>query len=325
LPEFPFSGLLLYYCDASKKDLFMEIAVGIDIGGTNTKIGLISSEGSLIGFESFPTTGPATFSEYTQKVKSTVDSLLHKNELSYEQILGIGVGAPNGNGKNGFVESPPNLKQWGTVDLVTPFKQAFNKPVKLENDANVAALGEGLWGVAKGMDDFIVVTLGTGVGTGVVVNNDLVRGVNGLAGEGGHIIIEENGRNCGCGGRGHLEIYASVKGIKMTTKEITGKDLQFREIAELYRQGDEEMEKVFKQTAHYLGKGISIMGSLFCPEAIVLAGGVATIGDHFRQQVEDVYNELVYAPFKNATKVLISSVSTGEGAVLGAASLIFKE
>lgn len=302
----------------------MSIAVGIDIGGTNTKIGLVTSEGKLLGFSTFPTTEPENFDLYTQKVKSTVDELLKEHNVNYEQIQGFGVGAPNGNAKNGYVESPPNLKQWGTVDLVTPFSNAFHKPIKLDNDANVAALGEGLWGAAKGMHDYLVVTLGTGVGTGIVVNNDLVRGVNGLAGEGGHIIIEEKGRNCGCGGRGHLETYASVKGIKLTVKEITGRDLQFREIAELYRNNDPEIVKAFQQTIYELGKGLSIMGSLFAPEAIILAGGVATIGETFCKGVEEVYNELVYTPFKGATKILISTISTGEGAVLGAASLVFK-
>ena len=303
----------------------MSIAIGIDIGGTNTKIGLVTDSGSLLSITTYPTTGPSNFKEFTQKVKLTVDELIAENKLDYTQIKGIGVGAPNGNGNNGFIESPPNLKQWGTVDLVTPFKEIFKCPIHLDNDANVAALGEGLWGVAQGMQDFIVVTLGTGVGTGIVVNGKLVRGVNGLAGEGGHIIIESNGRNCGCGGRGHLETYASVKGIKLTVKEITGRDLQFREIAELYRNNDEEIHKAFEQTIYQLAKGLSIMGSLLAPEAIVLAGGVATIGEKFCNGVENIYNQLVYTPFKGATKLLISSISTGEGAVLGAAGLVFHQ
>jgi glucokinase len=301
----------------------MSIAIGIDIGGTNTKVGLVTDEGKLVSFTSFPTTEPANFDLFTQKVHSTVHELLHQEDIAFSQVQGIGVGAPNGNAKNGFIESPPNLKQWGTVDLLTPFKDIFKCPIFLDNDANVAALGEGLWGAAQGMQDYIVITLGTGVGTGVVVNGKLVRGVNGLAGEGGHIIIESNGRNCGCGGRGHLETYASVRGIKLTVKEITGRDLQFCEIAQLYRSNDKEIHKAFEQTIFQLGKGLSIMGSLLAPEAIIIAGGVATIGESFCNGLKTVYDDLVYTPFKGATKLLISSISTGEGAVLGAASLVF--
>jgi glucokinase len=301
----------------------MKIAVGIDIGGTNTKIGLVTEGGELLNFKTFPTTQANNFELYSDQVKETVDVLLSEKNLSYEQVAGIGVGAPNGNAHNGKIENPPNIKHWGTVDLVTPFQTRFNMTVILENDANVAAIGEGKWGEAKGMNDFAVVTLGTGIGTGIVANGGLIRGSNGMASEGGHIIIEKNGRNCGCGGRGHLEDYGSVRGIKLTTKEITGKDFTFKEISERFHSGDKEIIKVFEQTAEYIGHGCSILGSLFAPEAIILAGGVATIGEKLRNDVEKVYNDLVYPPFKGQTKILISSISTAEGAVLGAASLIF--
>ena len=301
----------------------MKIAVGIDIGGTNTKIGLVNENGELLNFKTFPTTEAKNFELYSDQVKATVDELLENKSLTYTDVAGVGVGAPNGNGHNGKVENPPNIKHWGTVDLVTPFKNRFNIPVILENDANVAAIGEGKWGAAQNMKDYVVVTLGTGIGTGVVANGDLIRGSNGMASEGGHITIDRNGRNCGCGGRGHLEDYGSVRGIKLTTKEITGEDLPFREISERFHSGDEQMIKVFEQTAEYLGHGTSIIGSLFAPEAIILAGGVATIGEKLRSDVEKSYNDLVYPPFKGQTKILISSISTAEGAVLGAASLAF--
>ena len=301
----------------------MKVAVGIDIGGTNTKIGLVTENGELLNFKTFPTTGPANFEDYSDKVKSTVDELLKEKDFSYNQVLGIGVGAPNGNGHNGKIENPPNIKVWGTVDLVTPFKKRFDKTVILENDANVAAIGEGKWGATKGMNDFAVITLGTGIGTGIVANGGLIRGANGLASEGGHIIIEKNGRNCGCGGRGHLEDYGSVRGIKLTAKEITGEDLSFKDISDRFHAGDEQMIRVFEQTAEYLAHGCSIIGSLFAPEVIVLAGGVATIGEKLRSDIESEYDKLVYPPFKGKTKILISTISTAEGAVLGAASLIF--
>lgn len=301
----------------------MKIAVGIDIGGTNTKIGLVNEDGELLDFNTFPTTEAKNFELYSDAVKKTVDKLLENKNLSYKDVVGVGVGAPNGNGHNGKIENPPNIKHWGTVDLVSPFKERFNLPVILENDANVAAIGEGKWGAAKNMKDYAVVTLGTGIGTGIVANGTLIRGSNGMASEGGHITIDRNGRNCGCGGRGHLEDYGSVRGIKLTAKEITGEDLSFKEISERFLSGDEQMIKVFEQTAEYLGHGTSIIGSLFAPEAIILAGGVATIGEKLRADVENSYNNLVYPPFQGQTKILISSISTAEGAVLGAASLVF--
>lgn len=300
-----------------------KIAVGIDIGGTNTKIGLVNQDGALLHFRTFRTTDPKNFDEYTNKVKEITIELLQEKDLSYADVVGVGVGAPNGNGKTGYIENPPNIKHWGTVDLVQPFLKAFDKKVVLENDANVAALGEGKWGAAKGMKHFIVVTLGTGIGTGIVSHGKLLSGSNGLASEGGHIMIEKNGRNCGCGGRGHLEDYGSVRGIKLTTKEITGEDLSFKEISERYHANDKLIHKVFEQTADYLGHGLSIMGSLFAPEAIIIAGGVATIGELLRSNIEQYYNQYVFAPFKDSTQILISDISTAEGAVLGAASLVF--
>lgn len=301
----------------------MKIAVGIDIGGTNTKIGLVNENGELLNFKTFPTTEAENFELYSDQVKATVDKLLKNKDLTYADVVGVGVGAPNGNGHNGKIENPPNIKHWGTVDLVTPFKNRFNIPVILENDANVAAIGEGKWGAAQNMKDYAVVTLGTGIGTGIVSNGVLIRGSNGMASEGGHITIDRNGRNCGCGGRGHLEDYGSVRGIKLTTKEITGEDLTFKEISERFHAGDEQMIKVFEQTAEYIGHGASIIGSLLAPEAVILAGGVATIGEKLRSDVERSYNDLVYPPFKGQTQILISSISTAEGAVLGAASLAF--
>lgn len=303
----------------------MKFVVGIDIGGTNTKIGLVNADGALLNFATFKTTDPKTFQEYTEKVKEVIVDLLQSKDYSYDQIIGIGVGAPNGNGKTGYIENPPNIKHWGTIDLVTPFEKVLNKKVILENDANVAALGEGRWGAAKNLDHYIVLTLGTGIGTGIVSHGKLITGSNGLATEGGHILIEPHGRNCGCGGRGHLEAYGSVRGIKLTTKEITGKDLSFKEISDLYHQGDQEIKRVFAQTAEYLGQGLSIMGNLFAPEAIVLAGGVATIGEGLRKDIEKEYNSFVFSPFQSITKILISEISTAEGAVLGAASLIYLE
>lgn len=299
-----------------------KIALGIDIGGTNTKIGLVDSEGSLLEFEKFPTKDPSSFADFVLASKQTAQRLVKKLGLDISSLVGVGIGAPNGNAKTGRIESPPNLKHWGTVDLLTPFSKSFNIPAQLDNDANVAALGEGKWGAARGMKDFIVVTLGTGIGTGVVANGELVRGGNGLAGEGGHICIEREGRPCGCGGFGHLEVYGSVRGIKLTVKEILGKELSFAQISDGYHSGDKQLKEAVHKTSRYLGRGLGVMGSLMAPEAFILAGGVATLGEKLRATAEEEMNNEIYPPFKDQIKVLLSDISTGEGAVLGAAGLV---
>jgi len=302
-----------------------EYVLGIDIGGTNTKMGIVNSQGELISFETFPTKDPKDFSEYQNKLLSVAHHLCESSKIEIKDILALGVGAPNGNGVTGCVESPPNLKHWGTFDFVSPISKLFKLPVFLENDANVAALGEKMWGQGRELHDFIVVTLGTGIGTGVYTHNELITGSHGLAGEGGHIIIEKDGRTCGCGGKGHLEVYGSVTGIKTTTKELTDEELTFHEISARYHSGDDKIKKVFDHTANYLALGLSQMGSLMCPQAFIIAGGVATIGQDFINRIQYYYDQYIYPPFRDKTKILLSNISTKEGAVLGAAGLAFKK
>lgn len=299
-----------------------KIALGIDIGGTNTKLGLVTRDGNMLGFKTFPTDSKLGFSHFKNALLENIKALLSEHNIKMEDLKGVGVGSPNANGNNGKIEKPTNLK-WGDVDFIGEMKPLIPVPLYLQNDANVAAIGEGLWGAAKDINNFIVVTLGTGVGTGVVLNGKLIIGSSGLAGEGGHIVIEPEGRLCGCGGLGHLECYASVRGIKTTTHELLGEDLHFRDIAERYRGGDQKMIQVFDYTAKKLAIGLAAMGSLVLPDVFVLAGGVATIGEDFRAKVEKYYNEFVFGPFKDLTPVKISTISTAEGAVLGAASLVF--
>jgi glucokinase len=300
----------------------MKHAVGIDIGGTNTKVGIITENGELLHFEKFPTASETGFEEYVDRVVKHLIDNLEKLNLKLDDLTGIGIGAPNGNSTNGHVESPPNLA-WDNVPLVEDFQKKLNfKNIKLENDANVAALGEKRWGVCKNDSDFIVVTLGTGVGTGIVANNKLVRGSHGIAGEGGHIVIRPGGRPCNCGGKGHLECYASVRGIKTTTFIQLEKELSFKEISDLYHNGDPVMNDIVKKTADFLAMGLAQMGTLFAPDKFVLAGGVATLGEQFCKWTDEYYREYVYGPFKDKTEICLSSISTAEGAVLGAASLV---
>lgn len=297
-------------------------AIGIDIGGTNTKIGVLDSDGNLCGYSSIPTDSHTGFSDFLDRVeKELIKHCGGSNGI--KSMLGIGVGAPNANPLSGLVIEPPNL-DWGTVAIKNEFENRFGLPVYLDNDANVAAQGEGLWGVAAGMKNFIVVTLGTGVGTGIIVDGDLVVGSTGTAGEGGHLTIVPQGRDCNCGGKGHLESYASAGGIEKTSLEIFGKKLTSKEVGELFQKGDQQAQKVIELTADYLGRGLALMGTLFAPEAFVLAGGVASLGSPFDKMVEEQLDVYIFPSMRGKIKVLFSSISQSEGAILGAASLVFK-
>lgn len=303
-----------------------KIALGVDIGGTNTKIALVSEQGVIISSLSFPTQpGDANFTHFLHELKAQVTKLFKAANKNINGILGIGIGAPNANFLTGKIESPTNLKSWGSIDLKTAVENLFQKEVMIENDANIAALGELYWGKGKNKRDFVVLTLGTGVGCGIIANNSLVRGHAGLASEAGHIIIRPNGRKCGCGGYGHLEMYCSTRGMEITLKEKISKEVSFREMVALYHEDDKDIIQVIHETAKDLGVGLATLGSTLLPKYFILAGGGAALGQRFAQEAQKHMNELIYPPFRERIEVLISDVSKGNGAVLGAASLIFFE
>lgn len=293
------------------------VALGIDIGGTNTKMAIVNDHGEPLKQSTFPTRSQVPFTEYADEVYEQAMRLAQGLKLH-----GIGVGAPNANSATGEIVAPVNLG-WKVAPLVKEFKNRFNNDVFLENDANVAALGEKVWGFGRDSDHFIVVTLGTGIGTGIISHGQLISGPTGMAGEGGHITIYPNGRPCNCGGKGHLECYASVRGLKLHVLEQTGEDIRFADISHRFKTGDDKVIKAVELAANDLGLGLAQMQTLFNPDKFVLAGGVATLGENFRAMVENGLNNASYGPFKNSSKVLLSPVSTEHGAVTGAASLVF--
>lgn len=294
-----------------------KLAFGIDIGGTNTKIGLVKDGGEVLSFKTFPTHYPTNFEDFT----NVVFTYLKEIEPDFEtKVTGIGIGAPNANSDNGWIENPPNLK-WGSVNLIEEFTKHTKLPLHLENDANVGAVGEKLWGGAKDIDDFIVVTLGTGIGTGIYSNSKLLKGHNHLAAEGGHITIVPDGRACHCGGFGHLECYASVRGIKETAKTILQKEIQFRELVERFHNQDNRVIEIFKKTADFLALGLSDMTVLLGPQKIFLAGGVAKVGDHFTYMVNEHLNKYLFKSLRGSVSVETSKIATSEGAIIGAAAL----
>ncbi len=300
------------------------VAIGIDIGGTNTKLGLVTSDGTLRGFKSFKTQDPPDFPGYFVHLKRHLTELLELKKttsLAELPLAGIGVGAPNANWNTGHIESPVNLK-WGKVDLAHQLEAALGFPVELDNDANTAAIGEGLFGVAKGVRDFVLVTLGTGVGTGIFAEGHIVRSQNGKAGEGGHIVVEKDGRLCGCGGKGHLEAYASSKGVELTAQELFGRHVLPEEVSKLLQQGDATAEQVVERTAEWLGLGLSTMAAVLNPSLFVLAGGVSQLADDFDKRVQHWLDHYAFKAIRHEARVRVTSTNQETGSVLGAAAMI---
>lgn len=303
------------------------VAIGIDIGGTNTKLAIVTQDGITRGARSFKTQAFPEFEDYLNELTKQINELIEfkkTTSVSHIPIAGIGVGAPNANWNNGHIEGPVNLL-WGTVDLAHRLEMKVGLPVELDNDANTAAVGEALFGAAKGIKDFVLVTLGTGVGTGIYSEGVIIRSQNGKAGEGGHILVEKNGRECGCGGLGHLEAYASNSGVQKTALEIMGESLKAREVSERYRKKDKKADEVIEKTAEWLGLGLASMASLLNPTLFVLGGGVSQISDDFHKRVEYWLNHYVFKPLRQEARVLPSQMNQDYGSVLGAAALVLRE
>ena len=267
----------------------MKYALGIDIGGTNTVVGLVNKEGKVLGTDSVKTQSFPVLEEYVKTVSKLAKDLIAKNNVSVDDIVGMGIGAPNANYYTGNIEMAPNLPwKQDKVPLAKMFREELNIPVTITNDANAAALGEKMYGVAKDMDNFIMITLGTGVGSGIVINGQLVYGHDGFAGELGHVIIERNGRLCGCGRRGCLETYCSATGIVRTAKERNTPFLTSKDIYDAAVKGDETAIDIFKETGTRLGRALADMVVFSSPEAFVLFGGLAKAGDFIVKPKEEL-------------------------------------
>ncbi|BDS11700.1 ROK family protein [Aureispira anguillae] len=311
----------------------MKVSVGIDIGGTNTVWGLIDEHGTVhvegqIGTKDFdhPT-------DFVQAIATILKGAL-KEHQDFE-LIGIGIGAPNGNYFNGTIEHAPNLVWKGVVPLKKLFQQHFQLPIWVTNDANAAAIGEMLFGVAKKMDNFVVVTLGTGLGSGFVVNGELMYGHDAFAGELGHTIIERNGRSCGCSRKGCLETYASATGIVRTAKErlnnYTGTSLlsqqaqlSSKSIADCAEQNDALALEIFDYTGHQLGFALANTVAISSPQAIVLFGGLANAGALILNPTKHYMEQYMLNLFKGKVELLISSVPEHHAAILGAGALVWK-
>ena len=320
-----------------------KFAIGVDIGGTNTAIGVVNEAGDVLVKGGIATPSHGDINQYVRDLGKAIREIIKSVSLlnSESQILGIGIGAPNGNYYNGTIEYAPNLSFKGVLRLVDLLKAEFPEYeyIALTNDANAAAIGEMVYGGAKGMKNFVMYTLGTGVGSGVVVNGDLVYGHDGFAGECGHTTLIPNGRLCGCGSKGHLEAYCSAPGMKRTAFELMVKynandsllaDVSFNKldskmIFDAAQKGDKIALEVFELTGHYLGQGLADTVHHLSPEAIFLFGGPTASGDLiFRPTTESMEAHLLPI-FKNKIKILPSKLNAGDAAIVGASALVWKE
>ena len=314
----------------------IEVTLGIDVGGTNTAFGFVDIDGNCVAESSIQTQAHSSAADLFSRLHPEVEKL-YKTVSDNYILKGIGVGAPNANYYRGTVENPPNLK-WGVVNVVEILKQYYDVPAAITNDANASAIGEMLFGAAKGMKDFFVITLGTGLGSGVVVDGKLVYGSDGFAGEIGHTVYDPNGRQCGCGRKGCLETYASATGIKRTVMEllansnedsalrnISYNDLESKMIYTSALAGDNIAKEAFEYTGKILGLKLADAVAVTSPEAIILFGGLALAGNMIIDPTKKSMEENLFHVFQNKVKIIPSGLPEGNSAVLGAAALIWNE
>ena len=308
--------------------------VGMDIGGTNTVFGIVDQRGNVLATDSIKTQAYAKIEDYVDAVCEKLIPLI-ESMGGVEKIKGMGVGAPNGNYYNGTIEFAPNLPWKGVIPLAALFEEKVGVPTALTNDANAAAIGEMTYGAARGMKDFIMITLGTGVGSGIVINGQLVYGHDGFAGELGHVVVRrENGRLCGCGRRGCLETYCSATGVARTAREflvarpepsllreIPAEEIVSKDVYDAAVKGDKLALDIFEFTGRILGEALSDFIAFSSPEAIVLFGGLAKSGDYIMKPIKKALDENILKIFEGKTKLLVSELKDADAAVLGASAL----
>ncbi len=313
------------------------LVFGIDIGGTNTVFGLFDKKGICYAQHKIKTTDSINVEQFVITLKTELNALLHKVDFPY-YLHGIGIGAPNANFYKGTVEYAPNLPWKGIVPLAEMVSKAMECKTVLTNDANAAAIGELYFGNAGGMKNFVVITLGTGLGSGIVVDGKLLYGHTGFAGELGHVIVQPNGRSCGCGRKGCLETYASATGIKRTAQEFMGcsrldsslrdipnRQLQAKHIFEAVQKGDKLAREIFDFTGMQLGMALANATAILSPEAVFLLGGLASAGDWIFKPTQHAMDDNMLNIFKNTVKILPSGLDDNMAAIIGAAALAWDE
>jgi glucokinase len=311
--------------------------IGIDMGGTNTAFGIVDARGEIIRRGAIKTQKHADVELYIKELHDALLELI--DEVGgIDKIKGIGMGAPNGNFYTGNVEFAPNLPWKGVIPFASMLTQKFGIPAALTNDANAAAVGEMTYGAARGMKNFIMITLGTGVGSGIVINGQVVYGHDGFAGELGHTtIVRNNGRVCGCGKTGCLEAYTSATGVARSAREIleTRKEdsilrniplesITSKDVFEAAENGDAVAKEIFAYTGRLLGEAFADFVAFSAPEAIVIFGGLAKAGDMIMNPIHESLEKNVLPIWKGKVKLLFSALKEADAAVLGASALAWE-
>ena len=312
--------------------------LGLDMGGTNSVLGVVDARGHVLGRTSIKTQAYRDINDYVNALYEEAEKIIEPLG-GMEMVRGIGAGVPNGNFYTGYIQEAMNLP-WQTVPFAKLVSERFGLPCRITNDANAAAMGEMTYGAAKGMKNFIMITLGTGVGSGIVIDGNVVYGHDGFAGELGHTtaVRGENARPCNCGKMGCLEAYASATGVARTAKEIltsTTKETLLRkldvdnitskDVYDAAEQGDEVAKEIFDFTGTILGQQLADFIAFSAPEAIVLFGGLTKSGDWIKRPIEQAMNNNVLPLWKNKVKVLFSDLKEADAAVLGASALAWSE
>ena len=308
--------------------------IGIDMGGTNTAFGIVDARGTVIASSSIKTAKHSKIEDYIDELHTEISRIIKANDAE-DKINGIGIGAPNANYFTGMIEDGVNLPWPTPIPLAKLISDKFGIPCVITNDANAAAIGEMTYGAARGLKDFIMITLGTGVGSGIVVNGQMVYGHDGFAGELGHVIMKRNnGRVCGCGRTGCLEAYCSATGVARTAREF----LEIRDDESLLRdydiesitskdvydcavKGDKLAIDIFNYTGTILGEALADFVTFSSPEAFVIFGGLTKSGDYIMNPIREAFDKNIMKVFKGKVKILISELKESDAAVLGASAL----
>jgi glucokinase len=311
-----------------------KVVLGVDIGGTNTKFGYVDRAGRCLASASMPTDSHQPPHMFFSRLHENAGMLFTSLQEDCS-LLGVGIGAPNANYHKATIEHPPNL-DWDYVDVRSELGKHFQLPMAITNDAKAAAVGEMLFGAARGLKDFIVITLGTGLGSGIVSNGQLVYGADGFAGEIGHTIVDPEGRECGCGRRGCLETYCSATGLCRTVQELICNTNQASELravrsTELTAEtvyaaalrNDSLALQAFDFTGRILGRKLSDSVAHFSPEAIILFGGLTSAGDLIFEPTRRSLEEHLFPIFRNKVRLLLSGLKSANTAILGASALIW--
>jgi glucokinase len=321
----------------SSSTSLQQLVIGIDIGGTGTKFGIVDRDGNVLFSSEISTKKHATVESFIDELHDALYILIQKAG-GPGRIKGIGVGAPNGNYYTGTIEYAPNLPWKGIIPLAKLLEDKFKLPTTLTNDANAAAIGEMTYGAAKGMKDFIMITLGTGVGSGIVANGQLIYGHDGFAGELGHTIIIPDGRlHQGTGKLGSLESYASATGVRYTAleflektkeasilREVPAAEMDSKKVYEAAIKGDKLAREIYEFTGRILGIAMANAVMFSSPEAIILFGGLTKAGDLILKPTREHMEANLIQIFQNKVKILISHLKESDAAILGASALAWE-